>query len=67
LIQAQNDFSLEPSRVLTREATKNHTNFQSKIYPRFGTTHQDGHGKFCSTATDVWGNDVLAFLDAQMK
>jgi len=41
--------------------------FQSKIYPPFGSTHQDGHWGFCSTATAVWGNDVLAFLEAQMK
>jgi len=45
LIQAANDYSLAPSRVL----------------------HQDGHWGFCSSATDVWGNDVLAFLETQMK
>lgn len=67
LIQAENDYSLEPSRVLSREATKKHKEFQSKIYPALGSTHQDGHWRFCSTATDVWGNDVLAFLEAQMK
>ncbi len=45
LIQAANDYSLAPSRVL----------------------HQDGHWGFCSSATDAWGNDVLAFLETQMK
>ncbi|MGO9275381.1 MAG: alpha/beta hydrolase family protein [Terriglobia bacterium] len=67
LIQAENDYSLEPSHVLSREAIKKHKDFQSKIYPALGSTHQDGHWKFCSTATDLWGNDVLAFLEAQMK
>ncbi len=67
LIQAENDYDLAPSRALSKEANKKHKDFQSKIYPRFGSTEQDGHWKFCSSATDVWGNDVLAFLEAQMK
>jgi carboxymethylenebutenolidase len=67
LIQAENDYSLGPSRVLSKEANKKKKDFQSKIYPVFGSTHQDGHWGFCSSATDVWGNDVLAFLETQMK
>lgn len=67
LIQAENDFSLDPSHVLSKEANKKHKDFQSKIYPAFGKSHHDGHWGFCSTATDVWGADVLAFLEAQMK
>ena len=67
LIQAENDYSLAPSRVLSEEANKKKKDFQSKIYPAFGRTHQDGHWGFCSSATDVWGNDVLAFLDTQLK
>ena len=67
LIQAENDYSLAPSHVLSKEANKKHKDFQSKIYPAFGSTHQDGHWGFCSSATDVWGNDVLAFLETRMK
>jgi len=67
LIQAENDYSLSPSRVLSKEANKKKKDFQSKIYPAFGSTHQDGHWGFCSSATDVWGSDVLAFLETQMK
>jgi len=67
LIQAENDYSLDPSHALSQEANKRHKDFQSKIYPAFGKNHQDGHWGFCSTATDVWGTDVLAFLEAQMK
>jgi carboxymethylenebutenolidase len=67
LIQAENDYSLAPSQVLSTEADKKHKDFQSKIYPAFGSSHQDGHWGFCSSATDVWGADVLAFLEAQMK
>jgi len=67
LIQAENDYDLAPSRVLSKEAGKKHKDFQSKIYPAFGATHHDGHWGFCSTATEVWGPDVLAFLETQMK
>jgi len=67
LIQAQNDYSLDPSHVLSKEASKKHKDFQSKIYPAFGKSHQDGHWGFCSSANDVWGADVLAFLETQMK
>jgi carboxymethylenebutenolidase len=67
LIQAENDYSLAPSHALSKEANKKHKDFQSKIYPAFGKTHQDGHWGFCSSATDVWGTEVLAFLEAQMK
>jgi dienelactone hydrolase len=67
LLQAENDYSLAPSHVLSKEANKKQKNYQSKIYPAFGKGNQDGHWGFCSTATTVWGEDVLAFLDAQMK
>jgi dienelactone hydrolase len=67
LVQAENDYSLGPSHALSKEAAKKHKDFQSKIYPTFGKSEHDGHWGFCSTATDVWGADVLAFLDAQMK
>jgi len=67
LIQAENDYSVIPSHVLSKEANKKHKNFQSKIYPAFGKSHRDGHWAFCSSATDVWGADVLTFLETQMK
>ena len=67
LLQAQNDYDLEPSRVLSEEAKKKHKDFQLKIYPAFGSSHQDGHGKFCTVGTDVWGEDVLSFLAANTK
>ena len=67
LLQAENDFNLAPSHELSKEAKKKNVDFQSKVYPAFGSGHEDGHGKFCATATDVWGKDVLAFLEAHMK
>jgi dienelactone hydrolase len=67
LVQAENDYSLEPSHVLSSEANKKHKDFRSKIYSAFGNSPQDGHWGFCSSATGVWGSDVLAFLDDYMK
>jgi len=67
LLQAKNDYSLGPSHVLPKEASRNHKDFESKIYPAFGRTEQDGHWRFCSSGTDVWGSDVLAFLETRMK
>jgi hypothetical protein len=49
---------------LSKEAKKMKKDFDSKIYPAFGNSQQDGHWAFCSTATEVWGHDVLAFLEA---
>lgn len=67
LLQAQNDYSIEPTRVLTKEADKHGKDFRSHIYPAFGNTHQDGHWGFCTQASEEWGNDVLTFLDKAMK
>ena len=67
LLQAENDYSVEPSHALKKEAEKKHKDFQSRIYPAFGKKPQDGHWGFCSTATDVWGEDVLSFLAEHMK
>lgn len=67
LLQAENDFSLAPSRVLAKEAEKKHKDFRAKVYPRFGRDAQDGHWGFCATATDVWGAEVLSFLAEHMK
>ncbi len=67
LLQAKNDYSLGPSQALAKEANRKNKDFQSKIYPAFGRTNQDGHWGFCSTATDVWGSDVLEFLNREME
>lgn len=66
-LQAENDFSLGPTHELSAEAKAHHKDFQSKIYPPFGTTNIDGHAGFCMTATQVWGKDVLEFLDKKMN
>ncbi len=61
-LQATNDYNLAPSLMLSAEMARMGKPYQLKIYPPYGTTVDDGHGGFCTNATDVWGSDVLAFL-----
>ena len=65
LIQASNDFSLKPSLVLGDELRTRGPPSHSTVYPPFGTTHLDGHGRFCCSRDGiaVWGSDVLKFLE----
>jgi len=48
IIQAQNDYSLEPSKVLGRELEKKGSPNHAKVYPSFGSTTQEGHWAFGS-------------------
>lgn len=66
-LQAQNDYSLGPSQMLEKESAKRGKDLRAKIYPAFGSTHQEGHWGFCSNGMNVWGRDVLTFLEEQMK
>lgn len=69
IIQAQNDYSLDPSKVLGPELEKKGSPNHAKIYPSFGTTAQDGHWGFGSRRDGiaVWAADVNAFLDVTMR
>ena len=65
-IQAENDFDLTASRELAAEMQRTGKPHQIKFYPPFGTTHQDGHD-FCVKGVAVWGADVFAFLEANLR
>ena len=67
ILQAKNDYSIEPAEVLGKIAKAK--GGQAKIYPAFGTTAQDGHGKFATTALGIaiWGEDVLNFIAASFR
>jgi dienelactone hydrolase len=69
IIQAQNDYSVEPSQVLGHELDKKGSPNHAKIYPSFGTTTQDGHWGFGSRKDGIalWAPDVNAFLDLAMR
>jgi len=68
-IQAEGDYDLSPSRVLAKEMEKGGKPAQIHIYPSVGHSHQENH-EFCVHGVDVWGPDVLAFMEkafAQQK
>jgi carboxymethylenebutenolidase len=65
-IQAENDYDLGPSRTLASELEQLGKPHKLLIFPPYGNTHAEGHGVFCSQATNVWGPAVMSFLDASM-
>jgi dienelactone hydrolase len=69
IIQAQNDYSVEPGEVLGVELRKKGFPNAAKIYPPFGTSAQDGHWGFGARRDGiaVWALDVKAFLDATVR
>jgi carboxymethylenebutenolidase len=64
--QAANDYDLTPSRVLSEAVRKAGKSVETKIYPAFGSSAQEGHG-FCARGTDIWGPDVLKFIETNLK
>ena len=64
--QAENDYDLAPSRVLSAAAKDARKEFELKIYPPFGKSVQDGHS-FGYFGSSVWGADVFRFLDQHCR
>jgi len=65
-VQAENDYDLTPSRVLSAELQQLGKPYKFAIFPPYGNTREEGHGAFCARASDVWGDEVLAFLAANL-
>ena len=61
-----NDHDLTPSRVLSGAMRDAGKPFQLKIYPRYGSSADQGHalGYF---GAEVWSADVFRFLDAHCR
>jgi dipeptidyl aminopeptidase/acylaminoacyl peptidase len=66
-IQAENDYDLWPSRTLAGELEQLGKPHRLLIFPPYRNTHAEGHGVFCSQATNVWGSAVTEFLEASME
>lgn len=64
--QAENDYDLSPSRVLSAAMKDAHKEYEIKIYPPYGNSTQDGHS-FGYFGGAVWGADVFRFLDQHCK
>ena len=63
LIQPQNDSNLGPSAVLGKILQEHGGLNKSMVYPPYGATIDDGK-RFPLEGWEVWGYDVLTFLEA---
>jgi carboxymethylenebutenolidase len=59
--QAENDYDLSPSRILSTEMKDAGKAFEVKIYPAFGKSAAEGHS-FAWAGSAVWADDVFKFL-----
>ena len=64
--QAENDYSLEPTRQLGEEMRKAGRAYEVKIYPAFGRSRDDGHS-FAWRGRRVWADDVFRFLNGNCR
>jgi len=60
--QAENDWNLSPSQVLSAVMKAAGKPFEVKIYPPFGRSRQEGHS-FGYFGSAVWEDDVFRFLN----
>jgi carboxymethylenebutenolidase len=60
--QAENDYDLSPSRILSAAMKDAGKTSEMKIYPPFGNSAQDGH-TFGYFGSSVWADDVFRFLE----
>jgi dienelactone hydrolase len=66
-IQAENDWDLTPTLVLDRDMEAAGKPHKRVVFPPYGQTHAEGHGGFCLQAPDIWGGEVLDFLNGALK
>src|SRR5262249_43352075 len=64
--QAENDWNLAPTKVLSAAMKDAGKAFESKIYQPFGKSPQDGH-TFGYFGAPVWESDVFRFLTANCR
>jgi len=60
--QAANDYDLSPTNVLSAAMKDAGNAYESKIYPAYGDSVQDGH-TFGYFGASIWSEDVFAFLN----
>jgi carboxymethylenebutenolidase len=60
--QAENDYDLSPSKMLSAAMRNAGRTAEMKIYPRFGRSPQEGH-TFGYFGSSFWSDDVFRFLN----
>jgi len=66
LIQAENDYDLNPSRALAQELDRIKKPHQITIFPAHGSTAREGHN-FCVSGGKIWEGEVFSFLQKAMQ
>lgn len=61
LVQAENDYDLNPSRALAQELERAKKPYQITIFPPHGSTAREGHS-FCVSGGKIWEGEVFSFL-----
>jgi dienelactone hydrolase len=61
-IQAENDYSIGPTRDIAKALEGSGRTYQAKIFPAHGVNNHEGH-LFESTGQLLWGPEVRAFLE----
>jgi dienelactone hydrolase len=61
-IQAENDYSIRPTRELAQALAHSRVAFQAKVFPAFGCNPHEGH-LFERDGARIWGPDVRQFLE----
>jgi dienelactone hydrolase len=65
LIQAENDYSIRPTKEIAASLAGNGRVVWSKIYPAYGALPWEGH-LFESTAQHIWAPDIHRFLELHL-
>jgi dienelactone hydrolase len=65
-LQAQNDYDLTPNRILSEQVKTSGQRVESRVYPTYGFGPGEGHG-FCRRGVNIWGPDVVKFIEANLK
>jgi pimeloyl-ACP methyl ester carboxylesterase len=64
-IQAENDYSIRPTRELAVALEGSGVVYQSKIFPPFGITPHEGH-LFERDGARLWAPEVRKFLERHL-
>jgi dienelactone hydrolase len=71
IIQADGDYNLGPVNVLGDKLFQkgDHERWARHLYPKFGCTNQDAHGRFASECDGIaiWDQEILAYLNKWVK
>jgi dipeptidyl aminopeptidase/acylaminoacyl peptidase len=63
LMQAENDYNPRGTARLGEAMVASRFPGFARTYPPFGSSAKVGHAGFCNKGSDLWGDDVLGFLE----